>query len=126
MFEIGFQELMLVALVALLVLGPERLPGALRTMGLMLGRLRRSFDSVKVEIEREIGMEDIRRQLHNEAVMDELKRIERDLHAPAATPMASGAHTEAGPASADATIGSAPTAPRAASDRQTVSDPRTP
>lgn len=82
MFEIGFQELMLVALVALLVLGPERLPGALRTLGLMLGRLRRSFDSVKVEIEREIGMDDIRRQLHNEAVMDELKRIERNLHPP--------------------------------------------
>jgi sec-independent protein translocase protein TatB len=41
--------------------------------------MRRSFNSVKNEIEREIGMDEIRRQLHNEAVMEELKRIERDV-----------------------------------------------
>jgi sec-independent protein translocase protein TatB len=76
MFEIGFSELLLVAIVALLVLGPERLPQALRTLGLWVGRLRRSFNSVRDEIEREIGMDDIRRQLHNEAVLDELRRIE--------------------------------------------------
>ena len=63
MFDIGFPELILVSIVALLVLGPERLPEALRTLGLWLGRLRRSFNSVKTEIEREIGMDDIRRQL---------------------------------------------------------------
>ena len=68
---------------ALVVLGPERLPSALRTLGLWLGRLRRSFDSVKQEIEREIGMDDVRRQLHNEMVMGELKRIETDLSAAA-------------------------------------------
>jgi len=79
MFEIGFTELLLVAIVALLVLGPERLPEALRTMGLWLGRMRRSFNAVKTEIEKEIGMDEIRRQLHNEAVMDELKRIEREV-----------------------------------------------
>jgi len=79
MFDIGFQELLLVAIVALLVLGPERLPQALRTLGLWMGRMRRSFNAVKNEIEREIGMDEIRRQLHNEAVMEELKRIERDV-----------------------------------------------
>jgi len=83
MFDIGFQELLLVAIVALLVLGPERLPGALRTMGLWMGRMRRSFNTVKNEIEREIGMDEIRRQLHNEAVMEELKRIERDVRSSA-------------------------------------------
>jgi sec-independent protein translocase protein TatB len=83
MFEVSFQELLLVAIVALVVLGPERLPSALRTLGLWLGRLRRSFDSVKQEIEREIGMDDVRRQLHNEMVMGELKRIETDLSAAA-------------------------------------------
>jgi len=76
MFEIGFSELLLVTIVALLVLGPERLPNALRTLGLWVGRLRRSFNAVRDEIEREIGMDDIRRQLHNEAVLDELRRIE--------------------------------------------------
>lgn len=78
MFEIGFPELVLIAIVGLLVIGPERLPEALRTLGLWLGRLRRSFMSVKNEIEKEIGMDEIRRQLHNEAVLEEMKRIERE------------------------------------------------
>lgn len=75
----SFNELLLVAFVALLVLGPERLPETLRTLGLWLGRLRRSFTSVKTELEKEIGMDEIRRQLHNEAVMEEMKRIEREV-----------------------------------------------
>jgi len=101
MFEVSFQELLLVAIVALEVLGPERLPSALRTLGLWLGRLRRSFDSVKQEIEREIGMDDVRRQLHNEMVMGELKRIETDLsaaasgQAPASKPVDQSANSAA-------------------------------
>lgn len=79
MFDVSFAELLLIAIVGLLVIGPKRLPEALRTLGLWLGRMRRSFNSVKAEIEREIGMDDIRRQLHNEAVMEEMKRIERDV-----------------------------------------------
>lgn len=70
---------MLVAVVTLIVIGPKRLPETLRTLGLWFGRLRRSFNTVKTEIEREIGMDDIRRQLHNEAVMEEMKRIEQDV-----------------------------------------------
>lgn len=70
---------MLVAIVGLLVIGPNRLPEALRTLGLWLGRMRRSFNTVKAEIEKEVGMDEVRRQLHNEAVMDEMKRIEREV-----------------------------------------------
>lgn len=81
MFDIGGLELMLIAIVSLLILGPERLPEMLRTLGLWLGRLRRSFTSVKAEIEKEIGMDEVRRQLHNEAVMEEMKRIEREVQA---------------------------------------------
>jgi sec-independent protein translocase protein TatB len=69
MFGISFGELLLVALVALLVLGPERLPGAARTAGLWVGRLKRSFNAIKQEVEREIGADEIRRQLHNEEIM---------------------------------------------------------
>jgi len=69
MFGISFSELLLVGLVALLVLGPERLPGAARTAGLWVGRLKRSFNSIKQEVEREIGADEIRRQLHNEHMM---------------------------------------------------------
>ncbi len=79
MFEIGFPELMLIAVVGLLVIGPERLPEALRTLGLWFGRMRRSFTAVKAEIEKEIGMDEVRRQLHNEAVMEEMKRIETEV-----------------------------------------------
>ena len=79
MFDIGFPELVLVAVVGLLVIGPERLPEALRALGLWLGRLRRSFTSVKAEIEKEIGMDDVRRQLHNEQILNEMKRIESEV-----------------------------------------------
>ena len=79
MFDIGGLELLLIAIVGLLVIGPERLPETLRMLGLWLGRLRRSFTSVKAEIEKEIGMDEVRRQLHNEAVMEEMKRIEQEV-----------------------------------------------
>src|SRR5262245_61536355 len=78
MFEIGFPEIVLVCIVALLVLGPERLPEALRTAGLWLGRARRSYLAVKNEIEHEIGMDEVRRQLHNESIMEDIKRLERE------------------------------------------------
>jgi len=84
MFDIGFPELVLVAIVGLLVIGPERLPEALRTLGLWLGRMRRSFTAVKTEIEKEIGMDEVRRQLHNEAIMEEMKRIESEVRDTAA------------------------------------------
>jgi sec-independent protein translocase protein TatB len=69
MFGVSFQELLLVGLVALLVLGPERLPSAARTAGLWIGRLKRSFNAIKQEVEREIGADEIRRQLHNEHIL---------------------------------------------------------
>ncbi|MFF7062381.1 Sec-independent protein translocase protein TatB [Pseudomonas sp. NPDC008258] len=61
MFGISFSELLLVGLIALLVLGPERLPGAARTAGLWVGRLKRSLNSIKLEVEREIDADHIRR-----------------------------------------------------------------
>lgn len=78
---IGELELMLIAVVTLLVIGPERLPETLRTLGLWIGRLSRSFSSVKAEIEKEIGMDEVRQQLHNEAVMAEMQRIESEVKA---------------------------------------------
>ena len=86
MFDIGFSELALICVIALLVLGPERMPQALRTLGLWFGRMRRTFTTMKTEIEREIGMDEIRRQLHNEAVLDEIKRLERDVRGQTESP----------------------------------------
>ena len=72
-------ELMLIVLVTLLAIGPERLPETLRTLGLWAGRLSRSFTAAKVEIEREIGMDDVRRQLQNESVMAQIRHIEDEV-----------------------------------------------
>ena len=75
MFDIGFSELLLIGLVALLVLGPERLPTAARMTGLWIGRIKRSFTSIKEEVEREIGADEIKRQLHNESILAEERRL---------------------------------------------------
>lgn len=79
MFDISLFEFFIAAVVALLILGPERLPVAMRTLGLWIGRLRRSYFQVKTEIEREIGMDEVRRQLHNEQVMEDVRRVEREV-----------------------------------------------
>lgn len=79
MFDIGFQELMLIFVVGLLVLGPERLPVAIRTVSRMMGRLRASYNSIRAEIEQEIGVEDIKRDLHNKEVMKNLQDAEHEL-----------------------------------------------
>lgn len=91
MFGISFSELLLVGLVALLVLGPERLPGAARTAGLWIGRLKRSFNAIKQEVEREIGADEIRRQLHNEHILsleEEARKIMSPQQPPANPPPA--------------------------------------
>lgn len=74
MFDIGFLELLVVAVVALIVLGPERLPVAIKVSAVWVGRLRRSFQSIQQAIEKEINMDEIRRDIHNESVMAELKK----------------------------------------------------
>jgi len=81
MFDVGFSEILLCGIVALLVLGPEKLPGAVRTASLWIGRFRRAFNDVKSDIEREIGADDIRRQLHNEQVMKKLESGKQQLQA---------------------------------------------
>lgn len=108
MFGISFGELLLVGLVALLVLGPERLPGAARTAGLWIGRLKRSFNSIKMEVEREIGADDIRRQLHNEHILSMEQEARRILD-PKASPVKPAEPADAPPAvPADATAPAAP------------------
>jgi len=79
MFDIGFPELLIVALVLLLVVGPERLPEVLRTVGRVVGSARRSFDTLKAELEREVGADDLRRELHNARIMEDAKRLQEDL-----------------------------------------------
>ena len=68
MFDIGFWELCLIAVVALLILGPERLPTAARTAGLWIGKARRMIGNVKSEIDRELQLDEVRKKLQEEEI----------------------------------------------------------
>ena len=70
MFDIGFAELLLIGVVGLLVVGPEQLPGAVRTTLAWVNRFRRSFDQIRTEV---------RRELHNDEVMQKLKAESQQL-----------------------------------------------
>lgn len=72
MFDIGFAEILIVGVVTLLVVGPDRLPDAARTAGLWVGRIKRQIRNVRTNLEQEIGADEIRRQLHNENVLANL------------------------------------------------------
>lgn len=64
MFDIGFWEIMLIAVVALVVVGPERLPRVIRVTGLWIGRATASLQSVRNEISRELRADEIRRAIN--------------------------------------------------------------
>ena len=78
MFDIGFSELILIAVVALVVIGPDRLPGAARVAGMWVGRIKRSFNTIKEDVERELGADDIRRELHNEGILEKERKMLSD------------------------------------------------
>jgi sec-independent protein translocase protein TatB len=72
MFDVGFSEMLVIAVVALIVLGPERLPKAARLAGLWVRKARAQWYSVKAELEAEIANEQFRREL--KAPLDEVKQ----------------------------------------------------
>ena len=61
MFDIGFSEMMVIAVVALIVIGPERLPKVARTLGLLLGRLQRYVNDVKADVNRELELSELKK-----------------------------------------------------------------
>ncbi len=102
MFDIGFSEIVVIAVVALVVIGPERLPKAARTLGHLFGRLQRYVSDVKSDITREIELDELRKlQREVQTAATEIKtsvesaaqgvesgvrEVERDLNATAADP----------------------------------------
>jgi sec-independent protein translocase protein TatB len=72
MFDVGFSEMLVIAVVALLVLGPERLPKAARLAGLWVRKARAQWYSVKAELDAELANEQFRREL--QAPLDEVKQ----------------------------------------------------
>jgi sec-independent protein translocase protein TatB len=88
-FDVGFTELMVIALVGLIVIGPERLPKVARTVGHLLGRLQRYVGDVKSDISREMQLEDLKKlqaQVTDQArdlerqVNDQMKTVESELN----------------------------------------------
>jgi len=75
MFDIGFMELVLVGVVALLVVGPERLPGLARTAGAWIGRARSFVGNVKADIDRELKTEELKRILEQQQKSNPLEQI---------------------------------------------------
>jgi sec-independent protein translocase protein TatB len=74
MFDVGFSEIVVIAVVALIVVGPERLPKAARTMGILFGRLQRYVNDVKADISREMELEELRKlQKEVQGAAQELK-----------------------------------------------------
>ena len=121
MFDIGFSEIVVIAVVALIVIGPERLPKVARTLGHMFGRLQRYVNEVKADISREMELDELRKlqsQVQSAArdieqsvsgaareVESGVRSVEKELNE-GATAAPSGASTpqspQAGPSQADA------------------------
>lgn len=75
MFDIAFSELAMTGLVALLVLGPDKLPGAARTAGLWMGKARRMMHNVKAEVERELRVDELRQNILKNNPVDDLNNL---------------------------------------------------
>ena len=130
MFDIAFSEVVVIAVVALIVIGPEKLPKVARTLGHMFGRLQRYVNEVKADINREIELDELRKLKNqvqsaaqdfersvNEAARDVetgMRSVEAQLNAAAAG--------EAAPASAANAMLAAPTAEAAPQPRTPVVD----
>ena len=136
MFDVGFSEIVVIAVVALVVIGPERLPKAARTMGLLFGRLQRYVGDVKADISREMELDELRKlqkQVQGAAqefktsvesaaqnVHEGVRSVEQQLNANAAE----SAPTEATAGPPDFALSA--TAPDAAATANVVEPPRQP
>lgn len=125
MFDIGFSELLVIALVALVVIGPERLPRVARTAGHLLGRLQRYVSDVKADINREIQLDELKKMQQEveqsaremeSSVTRELSSVESSLNnsiAPPSEPAAeAGAPALAGTAETPSGTVEAPGSPQ--------------
>jgi len=78
MFEIGFPELLVIIFVGLLVVGPEKLPEIIKTLTRSFRVIRSYLKETRSEIEKSVGMDEIRQDLHNEKIMEDLKKNKKE------------------------------------------------
>lgn len=107
MFDIGFSELMVIAVVALIVIGPEKLPKVARTVGHLFGRMQRYVNDVKSDISREMALDDLRKL--QSSMQDTVQSIEKSV-----TAEVQSAETEMNKIAADGPAATADSAPPAA------------
>ena len=81
MFDVGFWEILLILVLALVVIGPERLPGAARKAGFFIGKARRYIEGVRSEVESELDVSEFKRMLHNQEV--QINELQQQLKASA-------------------------------------------
>lgn len=79
MFDIGFWEILLILILALVIIGPERLPGAARKAGYFFGKARRYVEGVRSEVEAELDVSEFKRMLHNQEV--QINELQQQLKA---------------------------------------------
>src|SRR6478735_9257387 len=117
MFDIGFSEIVVIAVVALIVIGPERLPKVARTLGLLFGRLQRYVNEVKADINREMELDELRRLQREmqgaahefeQSVTSAVRNVERELNAAASDAPPAAAPQPAAPAPPAAPAGESP------------------
>lgn len=79
MFDVGFWEILLILVLALVIIGPERLPGAARKAGYFVGKARRYIEGVRTEVESELDISEFKRMLHNQEV--QINELQQQLKA---------------------------------------------
>ncbi len=77
MFDIGFSEILVIAIVALIVIGPERLPKVARTLGHLFGRMQRYVNDVKADISREMELEELKKLQHS--IQDTARSFQQEI-----------------------------------------------
>lgn len=80
MFDVGFWEILLIMVLALVVIGPERLPAAARTLGSWIGKSRRYIEGVKNDVEQEFDVSEFKRVIHNQEI--QLKELQQQVNQP--------------------------------------------
>ena len=84
MFDIGFSELFMILVIALIVIGPERLPGVAKKVGRYVGKAKRTFENVKREVQSEFETEELNKRLAENNILqstkDDLKEISDELN----------------------------------------------
>ena len=95
MFDIGFSEIIFIMVIALVVVGPERLPRLARTAGLWVGKMRGLISSVKADIEHELATEELRKQMEIKTAVPELEELIDEV---TGEPLSAGERTAGKPA----------------------------